>query len=62
MTDGKTTLSLTAQAALKRIHVLREASRRTGLATTTEQANVLLALNDADILAVSAILAEERGR
>jgi hypothetical protein len=62
MTDGNTNLSTTALAAIKRIRTLRQASRRTGLATTTEQANVLLALNDTDILAASAVLAEERAR
>lgn len=55
------TLSPSAQAALKRINALREASKRTGFTTTNEQANVLLTLSDSDMLDVSAILSAERG-
>ena len=61
MIDGNTVLSPAAQAALKRIKTLKEAAKRTGFTTTSEQANVLLALSDSDILDVSAVLAAERG-
>lgn len=48
-----TLLSQKAVKALKRIITLKELTRRTGLQTTREQGEVLLALNDEDALSVA---------
>jgi hypothetical protein len=54
-------LSTEAVEALKRIHALREATKRTGFQSTAEQSKILLALNNDDLLSVSAELSAERG-
>jgi hypothetical protein len=56
-----TLLSTEAIETLKRIRALREATKRTGFQTTAEQSKILLALNNDDLLAVSAELSAERG-
>jgi hypothetical protein len=51
--NGNTTLSPEAQAAIKRVLALREFTRQTGFATVNEQANVMLALSNEDLLAAA---------
>lgn len=52
MTNGNTTLSSPAQKAVERIRTLRAITEKTGFQTRDEQIRLLLALEDADVLAV----------
>lgn len=58
--EGNNNLSPTAQEALQRVRALRTLTARTGFQTTAEQSKVILALNNADLLAVSAELARNK--
>lgn len=54
-----TTLSETAQAAIKRVQALRTFTQKTGFQTIAEQSKLLLALDTADLLAVADVLGSE---
>ena len=57
-----TVLTAEATEVLKRIRTLREVTKRTGFQTTAEQSKILLALNNDDLLAVSAELTKAGAR
>ena len=54
-----TPLSPAAEKANRRIRVLQVLTERTGLQTREEQFKILMALEDADCLAVAAIMQRE---
>lgn len=55
-----TLLSDPAVKALRRIHTLKALTKKTGMITTREQGEILLALNDDDALVVADALSTER--
>jgi len=58
--ESNNLLSPTAQKAAKRIRTLRTISQKTGIQTTDEQARILLALDDEDLLAVADAIGMKR--
>jgi len=61
MNNGNTTLSPTAQKAVERIRTLQTISQKTGIITRDEQIKILLALENADALAVADVIGRKDG-
>ena len=61
MNNGNTALSATAQKAVERIHTLQTISQKTGIQTREEQVRILLALENADALAVADVIGRKDG-
>jgi hypothetical protein len=61
MNNGNTSLSATAQKAAERIRTLQIISQKTGIITRDEQIKILLALENADALAVADVIGVKGG-
>jgi hypothetical protein len=61
MNNGNTLLSDTAQKAVERIRTLQTISQKTGIQTREEQVRILLALENADALAVADVIGVKGG-
>jgi len=61
MTNGNTILSAAAQKAAERIRTLQTINQKTGIQTREEQVRILLALENADALAVADVIGVKNG-